>query len=113
MNALNFLKSRTVDMILLDYEMPVLSGLEVFRTLKSEQNTQSIPVIFLTSKDDKATVMRVLEVKPVNYIVKPIHPALLQQMVDDYFAKQQDAPKARRHSGSPYDDFLEELQTVE
>ena len=113
MNALNFLKKRTVDMILLDYEMPFLSGLEVFRSLKSEQDTQDIPVIFLTAKDDKATVMRVLEVKPVNYIVKPIHPALLQQMVDDYFEKQKEAAKEPKKQGSPYDDFLEELETVE
>ena len=88
LNAVDFLKERTVDLILLDYEMPILSGLETFRILRSEQMTINIPVIFLTSKDDKKIVMRVLEGKPENYLLKPISPSLLTQTVQDFFAKQ-------------------------
>ena len=87
MNAVNFLKDRTVDLILLDYEMPVLSGLEVFRIIRSEQNTEHIPVIFLTSKDDKNTVMKVLEGKPADYLLKPISPTILSQTVENFFKK--------------------------
>lgn len=88
LNAVDFLKERTVDLILLDYEMPILSGLETFRILRSEQMTLNIPVIFLTSKDDKRIVMRVLEGKPENYLLKPISPSILTQTVEDFFAKQ-------------------------
>ena len=77
-----------MDLILLDYEMPILSGLETFRILRSEQMTIDIPVIFLTSKDDKKIVMRVLEGKPENYLLKPISPSILTQTVEDFFAKQ-------------------------
>ncbi|MBR4004663.1 MAG: response regulator [Treponema sp.] len=88
LNAVDFLKERKVDLILLDYEMPILSGLETFRILRSEQMTIDIPVIFLTSKDDKKIVMRVLEGKPENYLLKPISPSILTQTVEDFFAKQ-------------------------
>ncbi|MBQ2137105.1 MAG: response regulator, partial [Selenomonas sp.] len=70
--AITFLAKKSVDMILLDYEMPVVSGLEVFRILRSEETTVNIPVIFITSKDDKDIVMKVLEVHPLNYLLKPI-----------------------------------------
>ncbi|HAK68087.1 MAG TPA: hypothetical protein DEO40_02470 [Treponema sp.] len=91
MNAVSFLKERPVDLILLDYEMPVLSGLEVFRILRSEQETEKTPVIFLTSKDDKNIVMKVLEGKPANYLLKPISPTILAQTVEDYFKKAEEA----------------------
>ena len=63
-NTISFLRQRKVDLILLDYAMPGLSGLEVFQILKSDPETADIPVIFLTAKDDKDTVMKVLSVKP-------------------------------------------------
>ncbi|MBQ2082004.1 MAG: response regulator [Treponema sp.] len=98
MNAVNFLKDRIVDLILLDYEMPVLSGLEVFRILRSEQNTETIPVIFLTSKDDKNTVMKVLEGKPADYLLKPISPTILTQTVENFFKKSESDQNDKKNS---------------
>ena len=89
MNTITFLKDHSVDLILLDYEMPVLSGLEVFQILRTEPATANIPVIFLTSKDDKDIVMKVLSVKPVNYLLKPISPGILIQTVDNFFKEQE------------------------
>lgn len=58
------------DMILLDYEMPGCTGADFFGELKADINTKDIPVVFLTSKDDKDTVKSVLEMKPQGYILK-------------------------------------------
>ncbi|MBQ4237310.1 MAG: response regulator [Treponema sp.] len=106
MNAVSFLKERPVDLILLDYEMPVVSGLEVFRILRSEEATVDIPVIFLTSKDDKNIVMKVLEVHPVNYLLKPIAPTILVKTVEEYFEKEaegklKNAMKQEEHPDAP------------
>lgn len=85
MNAIQFLSQKRVDLILLDYEMPVASGLQVFEMIKSEPNTSHIPVIFLTAKDDKETVMKVVAAKPEKYLLKTMgHDALLKA-VDDFF----------------------------
>ena len=85
MNAISFLSQNHVDLILLDYEMPVASGLQVFEMLKGEPNTASIPVIFLTAKDDKETVMKVLAAKPEKYLLKTMPPEQLVKSVDDFF----------------------------
>ncbi len=85
MNAISLLAKNHVDLILLDYEMPVVSGLQVFEMLKSEENTANIPVIFLTAKDDKETVMKVLAAKPEKYLLKTMPPESLIKSVDDFF----------------------------
>ena len=43
------------------------------------------------SKDDKNIVMKVLEGKPANYLLKPISPTILAQTVEDYFKKAEEA----------------------
>lgn len=85
MNAIALLAQKKVDLILLDYEMPVVSGLQVFEMLKSEPHTVGIPVIFLTSKDDKDTVMKVLAAKPEKYLLKTRPAEELIKSVDDFF----------------------------
>ena len=68
--AITFLAKKSVDMILLDYEMPVVDGPQVFQMLRQEQSTQGIPVVFLTGVGGKDQVERVLQLKPTGYILK-------------------------------------------
>lgn len=84
-NAITMLAHTTVDLILLDYEMPVASGLQVFQMLKSEPFTAHIPVIFLTSKNDRNIVTKVLAESPQKYLLKNMQPEQLKQSIDDFF----------------------------
>ncbi|WP_022773869.1 response regulator [Butyrivibrio sp. AE2015] len=70
MRAIKWLSSNSADLILLDYEMPVTDGPQVLEMLRSDQETKDIPVMFLTGKDDKESVMAVLSLKPEGYILK-------------------------------------------
>ncbi len=85
MNAISLLAQHHVDLILLDYEMPVVSGLQVFEMLRSEPATANIPVIFLTAKDDKETVMKVVSSKPDKYLLKTMPAEALVKAVEDFF----------------------------
>lgn len=85
MNAITLLTQHKVDLILLDYEMPVVSGLKVLEMLRSEPSTADIPVIFLTAKDDRETVMKVVAAHPEKYLLKTTPPELLVKTVDDFF----------------------------
>ena len=74
MQAITFLlkaqENEKVDMILLDYEMPVVDGPQVLQMLRQEPATADIPVIFLTGIGTKEAVGRVVELKPDGYILK-------------------------------------------
>ena len=70
MRAIKWLSANKADLILLDYEMPVTDGPQVLEMLRSDEETKNIPVIFLTGKDDKESVMAVLSLKPEGYVLK-------------------------------------------
>lgn len=59
------------DLILLDIMMPGMSGFEVCKKLKASQDTQDIPVIFLSTKSDSEDVVTGFEMGAADYIVKP------------------------------------------
>ncbi|MCR5155525.1 MAG: response regulator [Butyrivibrio sp.] len=83
--ALSFLAQTPVDLVLLDYEMPVMSGPEVLKTIRDTQAIKNTPVIFLTAKDDKESVMKVISLKPIKYLLKSMPKDKLIGAIDDYF----------------------------
>ena len=66
--AIRWLARNKPDLILLDYEMPITNGPQLLEMLKSEAGTDHIPVMFLTGKQDKGSIMRVLNLKPTDGI---------------------------------------------
>ena len=72
MRGIKWLGSNRADLILLDYEMPVTDGPQVLEMLRADEDTKDIPVIFLTGKDDKESVMAVVSLKPEGYFLKTI-----------------------------------------
>ncbi|MBQ7583963.1 MAG: response regulator [Lachnospiraceae bacterium] len=85
MQAITHLAKHKADLILLDYEMPVTSGPQVLEMIRSETETSDIPVMFLTGKSDKASIMKVLALKPEDYLLKTIEKQSLREKLDNYF----------------------------
>ena len=65
------------DLILLDWMLPLLSGIEVLRQLRSRSETREIPVIMLTAKGEETDRLRGLHGGADDYITKPFSPAEL------------------------------------
>lgn len=65
------------DIILLDVMMPGMDGYEVLQRLHAEKETRDIPVIFVTAMDSAESEERGLELGAVDYITKPIKPAIV------------------------------------
>lgn len=86
--AIKYLATNRPDLVLLDYEMPVLNGKQVLEMIRSESEFSSIPVMFLTGKNDKESIQQVLSLKPEGYILKTTSPEQVMQMIDDFFQKQ-------------------------
>ncbi|MCR5579995.1 MAG: response regulator [Pseudobutyrivibrio sp.] len=72
LRAIKWLGANKVDLILLDYEMPVTDGPQVLEMLRADDDTKDIPVMFLTGRDDKDSVMSVMALKPEGYFLKTI-----------------------------------------
>ncbi|MCR5342549.1 MAG: response regulator [Butyrivibrio sp.] len=87
-SAITFLAKNKVDLILLDYEMPITTGPKVLEMLRSEPGTSDIPVMFLTNKSDRESVMGVIALKPEKYLLKTMPPAELIASIDEFFEKQ-------------------------
>ena len=69
--ALRIATGALPDIILLDIMMPDMDGYEVCRQLKQNETTQHIPVIFITVKEEKESVIKGFRVGGVDYIIKP------------------------------------------
>lgn len=69
------------DLVLLDMMMPGMDGIQTCQRLKENADTLHVPVIFITSMDDDAKEMEGLETGAVDYIRKPISPAIVKARV--------------------------------
>lgn len=69
------------DLILLDIMMPGVDGFEICRRIKSDPESRDIPVIFITAMDDEADEAKGLSMGAVDYIAKPIVPAIVRARV--------------------------------
>ena len=72
--ALELASSGSPDLILLDIDMPGMNGLEVCRRLKSNPDTQHMPVIFLTAETGKKTIVEGFRLGACDFMTKPFDP---------------------------------------
>jgi diguanylate cyclase (GGDEF)-like protein len=77
------------DLILLDVLMPGLDGYEVCRRLKKNEETRSIPVIFITAQGEPEMETRGFEAGGVDYISKPLNPLVTKVRVDTHVKLKQ------------------------
>ncbi len=88
LQAIKWLGSNKADLVLLDFEMPVTNGPKVLEMLRSDPETENIPVIFLTGKSDKASVMEVVALKADGYLLKSIEKEDLLKQIRIFFEKR-------------------------
>ncbi|MFN3835323.1 MAG: phosphate regulon transcriptional regulator PhoB [Glycocaulis sp.] len=69
--AMILVEERQPDVILLDWMLPKVSGIEVCRRLRSVQDTRNIPIIMLTARGEEADRIRGLDTGADDYIIKP------------------------------------------
>lgn len=80
-DAVRFAKEQQPDLLLLDIIMPDPDGYEVLNKLQEDPTTEKIPIIFITSMDNDVDEVKGLRAGAVDYITKPIHPAVVRERV--------------------------------
>ncbi len=86
-DALEYMARNEVDLVLLDYEMPIMNGPAVLQAMRSNRATQNIPVMFLTAKDDMESVQTAISLKPERYILKTMPRDELVKIIENFFHK--------------------------
>lgn len=85
-DALARVAERRPDVVLLDWMMPQVDGLEACSRLKSDPATRDIPVIFLTARSQEAEIKRGLQLGAIGYITKPFDALDLGRQVRELLA---------------------------
>lgn len=86
MECLLYLKDNQPDAILLDIEMPIMSGLKTLEVIRENEGMAKIPVIFLTASADIDAVRQAGKLGAVGYVTKPFLPDTLLEKVKNVFA---------------------------
>ncbi|WP_376790076.1 response regulator transcription factor [Thermoflexus sp.] len=79
--AVELARQHRPDLIILDVRMPRMTGYEACRILKSQEETRTIPVVFLSAKGQEAEIRQGMEAGADAYILKPFAPDELIQQV--------------------------------
>lgn len=87
--ALALLSQHQPDLILLDIYMPEMDGFELCKTIKSDRAFSSIPIIFLTARDDEDSIRLGFELGAQDYVVKPFHSSELLARVKTHIKLKQ------------------------
>ncbi|MBQ9382972.1 MAG: response regulator [Ruminiclostridium sp.] len=84
-HALKFLADHHPDLILLDYEMPMMSGPETLEKIRKKPELADIPVVFLSGVSDKETVLKVMQLRPDGYLLKNTGKDELLESIRNFF----------------------------
>ncbi len=82
--ALNIVQKEDIKIILLDWNMPKLNGVELVKIIRSDENLKHIPIIMVTSEAAKYNVMEAITAGVTDYIVKPIKGEIVKKKVQEY-----------------------------
>ena len=86
-HAITILKNDAVDLIISDWIMPEMTGIEFLKACKSDEAIKKIPFIMVTAEAQKDNIMEAIKSGVDNYIVKPFTPDKLREAIDKAKAK--------------------------
>ncbi len=76
----------TLNFVITDWNMPVLSGLELIKAIRSDEKMGDIPVLMVTTRGVKEDIIEALKARVNNYVVKPFTPSILRDKIDQILA---------------------------
>lgn len=95
--ALDLLRERDFDLILLDVMMPKLDGYGVLQQLKAEGRLHNLPVVMISALNEISSVVRCIELGADDYLPKPFDPVLLKARVGASLEKKRLRDEVRAH----------------
>lgn len=116
--AINYLTQGGLspDIILLDFNLPEADGCQLLYAIRSNPQTENIPIIFVTSEADPVLQEQTLELGAVDYLIKPVPPGILKRKIANHIRNHRKSSALHYHNQLLHDelaDTMQELQMVQ
>ena len=85
-NALKVLKSDKIDLVLCDWNMPEMAGIDVLNTVRADSDLKDTPFIMVTAEAQKENILEAVKAGVSSYIVKPFTAETVEEKLQKVFA---------------------------
>ncbi len=79
--ALELMKNNWIDIVLTDYNMPVMDGLEFIKTIKKDDLSKDIPVVVISTEGNESKIKEFMDCGAVGYITKPFTAEAIRDLI--------------------------------
>ena len=83
--ALEELKNKKADFVISDWNMPVMSGIDLLRAIRADDALKSTPLLMVTAEAKQESIMLAVQAGVTNYIIKPFNALTLQEKLNKIF----------------------------
>ncbi|MEO8134617.1 MAG: SpoIIE family protein phosphatase [Betaproteobacteria bacterium] len=104
-HALEVLRQKPVDLVLLDIMMPELNGFQVLEQMRADERLRGIPVIMISAVDEFESVVRCIELGAEDYLPKPFNATLLRARVSSSLERKRLADEVAHHAARMEEDL--------
>ena len=87
-NALTMLKSQPFDMVVTDWNMPNMTGIELLRAIRADDALKHLPVLMVTAEAKKENIVEAAQAGASGYVVKPFTAVTLDEKIGKILQKQ-------------------------
>jgi two-component system, chemotaxis family, chemotaxis protein CheY len=84
--ALDKLRVKKADFVVSDWNMPVMTGIDLLRAIRADQALKSTPVLMVTAEGNQKNIVEAMQAGVNNYIVKPFNAQTLQEKLNKIFS---------------------------
>ena len=84
-HALKVLKNQKIDLIMCDWNMPEMTGLDLLNAVRADDELKSIPFVMVTAEAQKENIIQAVQAGVNNYVVKPFTPETITQKLEKVF----------------------------
>ncbi len=76
----------SINFVITDWNMPVMSGLELTKAIRSDAVLNKIPILMVTTRGVKEDIVEALQARVNNYVIKPFTPQILKEKIENILA---------------------------
>ncbi len=85
-DAIALMSASKIDLVLTDWHMPVMTGLEFMKKVKAQKDFKQIPFLMVTGEMDKEKIVQAIREGAYEYIIKPFNAVDLQEKIQNAFS---------------------------